>query len=99
MDASRETCLAVITGKATKVLYTDIYSFVYPDAVILQPLGKLQLFKQKNWADTTSTNTPTCADNVIFGIIKKLDQCHRVPCVVKDHMQQWRTKMRPTKHF
>ena len=23
MDASRETCLAVITGKATKVLYTD----------------------------------------------------------------------------
>jgi len=29
----------------------------------------------------------------------KLDQRHRVPCLVKDHMQQWRTKMRPTKHF
>ena len=44
--------LQSLRAKLRKYYTLTDYSFVYPDAVILQPRGKLQLFQRKNWVDT-----------------------------------------------
>lgn len=44
--------LQSLRAKLRKYYTQTDYIFVYPDAVILQSRGKLQLFKRKNWVDT-----------------------------------------------
>ena len=53
MDASRETCLAVIMGKAMKVLYTDrLFLCVSRRCHSTTSWEIYNCFKRKNWVDT-----------------------------------------------